>query len=227
MVVKFQLRKSYSLRIHHLKCLGITKENLIPVLEKKYGGIMLALETYKEPKDCGCTHHIHGLVQGEQVSVKKVVQEVWPKATGNKYIYGPLMEKGILRYMAYMQKEDPKVYTQNVSKRQLEQSKKLMYKENKDHEMKDEIKKVKEEWLCTEPQGQCGDSRCLMGTHRGCKQAHTRLFFESIGKVYDKYGKDLPLHRHIQICRPSCKRMYPELLKQCARRSNNSMWGEY
>jgi hypothetical protein len=227
MVVKFQLRKAYNLRIHHLGCLGITKENLRQVLEKHYTGIMIAKEPNKEPKDCGCTHHIHAIVQGEKVNVKKVVQAQWPKAKGNKYIYGPLVEEGILRIMAYIQKVDDKPILQNVSPKQLEQSKKIMYKENKDGQMKAEIKELKEQWLCTKPMGNCGDTRCIAGMHSGCKQAHTRELYNSIGQIYDKYKKDLPIHRAIQICRPCCKRMYPELLKQAARRANNSMWGEY
>lgn len=228
MVVKFQLRKAYNLRLHHLGCLGINKENLRQVLEKHYTGIMIATEPNKEPKDCGCTHHIHAIVQGDKkISVKKVVQEVWPKARGNKYIFGPLIEDGILRWMAYYQKVDPEPVIQNVSKKQLEQSRKIMYKENKDGQMKAEIKDAKEAWLCTEPMGPCGDLRCMAGTHSGCKVAHTLQLYDIIGNIYDKYKKDIPTHRQIQICRPCCKRMYPELKRQACRRANNAMWGEY
>jgi hypothetical protein len=129
--------------------------------------------------------------------------------------------------MAYMLKVDDEPVLHNLSKSQLKKVEKIRYKENKEGQMKAEIKDAKEQWLCTEPMGPCGDLRCIEGSHRDCKQAHTKQLYITIGDIYDKYKKDLPISRAIQICRPCCKRMYPELKQQAARRANNSMWGEY
>lgn len=227
MTIKFQLRKAYSIRIHHHKCLGITKEMLVNLLSKYYPGMIIVKETNKEEKDDGCTTHLQGIVQGDKISPRVVVQKVWPNAKGNRIIASPLIEKGILEYMSYLLKEDLNPTIINVSKAQMKKAKLYAYKENKNGEMKLEIKKAKLEWLSTKPLGNCSTLRCIGGHHQNCKVSHTRFLYDNVADIYDKYGKDLPQSNQVRICRPSCKRMYPELKKQCSNRANNSMWGEF
>lgn len=227
MTIKFQLRKAYSLRIHHHKCLGISKEDLVNELSKTYLGMIIVRETNKEEKDDGCDSHLQGIIQGEKLNPKTVIQKRWPKCRGNKFIAAPLMEKGILEYMAYLLKEDLKPTILNVSKAQLKKARLYAFKENKNGEMKLEIKKAKLEWLSTKPQGACTSTWCIDGTHRRCCIEHTRFLYDKVATIYDKYGKDLPQSNQIRICRPSCKRMYPSLLRRASDRANRSMWGEY
>lgn len=230
-MVRFKLRECYHLRINNVDKHGITKEKLSNYLSRVSTRYLLSYEIAPRTK----MKHIQGIVEKENVDLGKpntrplikYIQKEWPTAKGNENIGCPQVEKGILRLMAYLQKCDEKPIIHQVDKKQLEQSRKIAYKENKDGEMKREIKTAKEEWVITEPRGPCGDMRCSMGMHRGCYIAHTQELYNKIGDIYNKYQKDLRIATQQMICRPSCKRMYPTLIRNQAKRANNSMWGEY
>lgn len=229
--MRFKLRQCYHLRIHNIEQYGITKENLANYLSHVSKRFIIAKEVAPRTKKV----HIQACVEKEHVDLGKpqtrpmikYIQKKWPQCTGNENIGCPLVEKGLLRFMAYLLKADDDPLIHQVDKTQLAKAKLISYKENKNGEMKEEIKKAKEDWLVTEPQGQCSVLKCIGGNHQDCKIAHTRQLYNAIGQIYNKYQKDLRISTQQMICRPTCKRKYPELIRNQARRANNSMWGEY